>query len=153
MKSNKRIKLSESIKEKCKAFADQRIVGSESLYRSRGELNRDKMWHDIYIGTLAEFAVYKELKKIANNVTKPDLEIYSSRDKSYSADLMCDDLAIHVKSQGSRSAKLYKESWLFSKGDSIFVEDGSNAADILVFCIVHEDDTVEIKYSISRRIE
>ena len=146
MKSN-RITLSNHIKEKCKAFADQRIGGSENLYRQRGELNRDKMWYDIYIGTLAEFAVYKQLTKIASNVTKPDLEIYSARNKSYSADLVCDDLFVHVKSQGIKSAEAYGSSWLFSKGDKLFSED--NPEDILVFCIVHDDETVEIKHSIS----
>ena len=113
------IQLSYYIFDKCREFANKRIVDSEKQYRYRGENSKDKMLEDIMIGCMAEFAVYQYLKELGHDCTKPDLTIYKARKKSYSADLIASGYNVHVKSQSLKSIEKYGRSWLFQRTDSL----------------------------------
>jgi len=116
---------------KARDFARSRLLGSKKLYEYRGEVKEDKIFNDIVIGVMGEFAAAAYLRKKGyTKVTRPDLKIYEGKRKNYSADLTCnhgkDLLDIHVKSQGLTSAKRYGNSWLLQKSDKITKDPGEN---------------------------
>ncbi len=111
--------ISDELYEKCVKFANDRIGLSKHLYSYRGESNTDKMVEDIVIGTLGEWAIYLHLSELGYEVGEPDMEIYTTRRKSFSADLFFNDIKLHVKSQGIVSAKRYGNSWLLQRSDKI----------------------------------
>lgn len=133
---------------KAKNFAEARIGGSKDEYMKRGEANVAKMIEDIEYGAMAELAVYRLLKGLKLSCTKPDFKIYEKRKKSYSPDLICNGLNLHVKSQGTVSAKRYGSSWLFQKFDPLI--KNLDPKDILVLCIV-DGNTVHVKNLIGFR--
>lgn len=114
------IKLSNYYLKKCQDFANARIDGSKQLYAYRGESNIEKMKEDIVVGLMAEWGCYKWLKSLGLNPSKPDMKIYEGRRKSYSADIFCNDLRIHVKSQSEKSSARYGLSWLGQKTDKLW---------------------------------
>lgn len=145
-----KITINDYTSRKCSTFAKERIKTSAGLYKYRGETNMDKMVEDVKIGTMAEYAVFNYVKQLGFKCTKPDLKHYKAKDKSFSADLKADkvfvdektlewrDALIHVKSQGTKSAKAYGSSWLFQKQDKIF--RGEKDEEFLAFCIVDKRD-------------
>lgn len=137
-----RVKINSYYKKRCWEFAEKRINGSKNVYAYRGESNMEKMKQDIFIGLMAEWACYKYLKSKGIEVSKPDMKIYTGRRKSYAADLMNDDLKIHVKSQGVVSAKRYGLSWLGQKTDRLWTSPDPD--DYIMFTQV-DGNEVEIK--------
>ncbi|MBV6514164.1 MAG: hypothetical protein FMNOHCHN_03754 [Ignavibacteriaceae bacterium] len=136
------IQVTDSVLEKCTAFAKARMEGSKQLYRIRGELNDEKMKEDLIIGAIAEFAVYKLLKSKIKGLSKPDLKIYEKKKKSFSPDLQSDQACVHVKAQTEASAKAYGTSWLFQRTDKIFSEERKN--EYLCLCVVKQNRDTEI---------
>lgn len=132
------VKLPDEVMERCKEFAKIRAEGSAKVYQFRGEANRQKIYSDILLGTLSEFAVASVLP----NCTEPDLTIYEKKDKSYAKDLMFGPYHVHVKSQGETSAKRYGLSWVFQKTDPLVRSPQKH--DLLALCCVNNDLTVEI---------
>lgn len=126
----------------CEEFADRRMKDSEALYKSRGELSVAKIRKDITNGAIAEYAAHQYLQTLGITTTKPDLEIYEGRRKSFSADLTADGKTFHVKSQTKESADKYGLSWLFQEQDKIITLPGENS--FLVLCMVDGTD-VHIK--------
>jgi len=118
-----KIKISKYIYGKIEEFAQKRIQGSKNLYTYRGEKNNDKMINDIIVGTLGEYGVYQLISKQGLKCTKPDLKIYTTKRKSFAADLFASnskhDFSVHVKSQSLESEKRYGRSWLFQRSDSL----------------------------------
>jgi len=114
-----KIKISKYIYDKIEEFADLRIKGSEKLYKNRGEPNVIKIRQDIIIGAMGEWAVFRLLRERGFEFNKPDMKIYESKQKSFSADLSNDDYDIHVKSQGEVSINRYGHSWLMQRNDSL----------------------------------
>jgi hypothetical protein len=125
------IKLSRSEIEKCRDFANTRTDQSLSLYQFRGEHRRQKIFADIFYGTLAECAI----SNILPNCSKPDLEIYTVDKKSFSKDLKFKDLNIHVKSQGVDSANAYGISWIFQRQDPLLTSPSEK--DIFALALVY----------------
>lgn len=120
------IELDKTIIDKCTDFANKRIEGSSNLYRYRGESNKDKMIEDCIIGTLGEFAAHKYLSDKGIVVSEPDLTIYETKRKSFSADLFNEELKIHVKSQSEKSFKRYGMSYLLQRKDRIITSPENN---------------------------
>lgn len=121
------------------------MAGSEKLYRLRGELRNSKIWEDVYIGAVSEFAAYEYLNSIGFKVDAPDLSIHKKSKKSFSADFKSGDYNIHVKSQSAKSAKRYGLSWLFQKTDKLF--SAPSATDLFLFCkaITEKDEVLEVE--------
>lgn len=114
-----KIKVSKYIYDKCVEFAHQRIDASRDLYSYRGEHKEEKMIEDCIIGTVGEWGAYNYLKSHGIIVKKPDMNLYESKRKSFSADLYNDDFDFHVKSQGQQSIKRYGKSWLLQRYDRV----------------------------------
>lgn len=132
-----KLKISKEQMERARQFARQRIDKSADLYKCRGEDKLDKMIEDIVIGTVGEFGVAKYLRSKGYSCTRPDLNIYETKRKSFEQDLLCfeeSDLSIseisphkvHVKSQSVASSKRYGNSWLLQKSDSVTKNPGKD---------------------------
>lgn len=132
------IRLSADIIDKCRDFANKRTDKSLALYKQRGELNRQKIFADIFHGTLAEFAVSHFL----SGCSQPDLNIYDVPQKSYSKDLKFKDINIHVKSQALKASARYGLSWVFQKYDPLVLKPTKQ--DYLALTCVLPDLTVQI---------
>ena len=83
-------------------YAEKHLESSFEYYRLRNSnLSKSKALADIKLGKMAELGLYKILKAENKIVSKPDLEIYKSNQKSYAADLMAFDFKnvyhLHVK--------------------------------------------------------
>jgi hypothetical protein len=86
---------------------------------------------DIYIGKMAEFAVYNFISAQGKSVTFPDIEIYHGRKKSFDADLTVNnETPIHVKSCMENNG--YDNSWLFQPNDKLTTEPSDNEVIFLV---------------------
>lgn len=86
---------------------------------------------DIYIGKLAEFAVYNFILAQGKPVTFPDIEIYHGRKKSFEADLTVNnETPIHVKSCMETNG--YDNSWLFQPNDKLTTEPSESEVIFLV---------------------
>lgn len=114
-----KVKISKYIHDRCVQFAKDRIEHSSDLYRYRGETNKDKQIEDIVIGTCGEWGAYKFLRERGFTVAKPDMKIYSIRNKTFSADLTDGESLFHVKSQSVISRERYGASWLFQRSDCL----------------------------------
>ena len=126
--------------EKCRKFAEDRLVLSANCYKWRGEQNKSKMIEDILVGTLGEFGVYEYLKQKGIQVSEPDLKIYEQKRKSHSADLQSEEFKFHVKSQTSRSISRYGHSYLFQQKDKLVLSP--SAMDFVCFTSVDLDGRV-----------
>lgn len=122
----KKIKISDYIYTKVIDFANKRIEGSAALYKYRGESKTSKMKEDCIYGCLGEWGVYKFLRSKGIEVSKPDMKIYTTRRKSYDADLKTSKSKVHVKSQGEESANKYGHSWLLQRSDKVVKEPKNN---------------------------
>ncbi len=120
------IVISQEVYDRCVKFAEERIAGSAGLYAYRGEANKEKMVEDCIIGTLGEFGAYEYLKSKGISISEPDLTIYENKKKSFAADLLNQDLKIHVKSQSAKSHKRYGASWLLQRRDRVVQNPDSN---------------------------
>ena len=86
---------------------------------------------DIYIGKMAEFAVYNFISQQGKSVTFPDIEIYQGGKKSFNADLTVNnETPIHVKS--CMETHGYDNSWLFQPNDKLTTEPAENEVIFLV---------------------
>ena len=126
--------------ETCKQFAFARMGGSQALYAARGEHNISKMEEDIFVGAASEIACSNILKSLGIDCSSPDFSIYQTNFKSFSADLIANQVNLHIKSQTVKSANQYGASWLFQKEDKLFSPE--KARDLLLFCIVEGNKVV-----------
>lgn len=100
--------------EKIRDFVQKRKE-DHVLYVKRGGFREE----DIWVGAMAEFAAYYYLQERGEECSAPDLNIYTSKEKSYDADLRSNRRFFHVKGQSLRSQKLYGDSWLVQRYDKI----------------------------------
>ncbi len=136
----KTIKISDHFYNKCTQFATEQIPTSSDEYKRRGSKSSEKIKQDITIGKMAEVAAYLYLKDFCT-MKKPDFKIYEKKDKSFSADLICEGYHFHIKSQSVSQSKKYGMSWVFQRRDSLLTK--TKPEDILVLCQV-DDREVEI---------
>lgn len=148
----KLVRISQHFYNNCVNFANKRIGKSSDLYSRRGEKRIEKILNDIVTGTVGEYGVYKYLKSQNVITSKPDLEIYEKRNKSFDADLYNDEVKIHVKSQGTASAKRYGNSWLLQRSDRVTRNPGKNeyyaftevdGKDVIILGIVKCSDIIK----------
>lgn len=126
---NSKILISEDLLNKCMTFAKSSVSSSldKYAYRHNFDINDplaveraiDKFSKDICCGKIGEELVYSIFSEKIPGLSKPDYNIYSKKDKSWSSDLKDKDslLSIAVKSQDIRSSINYGDSWVFQIGD------------------------------------
>jgi hypothetical protein len=130
--------LNEVDKKECLDFA-QKVVSTNTLkYAQRNQTDIDKIIEDIYVGKIAEYAVYNWLKSKGKAVQKPDTEIYQARYKSFDADLKDDKFNYHIKCMRRESAARFGLSWSFQIEDKLLTKPKTN--DVLVLCQYNEDN-------------
>lgn len=110
--------VSEDIIKKCRKFANDSIESSYNHWKKRNIYSKDRVIEDITIGKIGEWAAYKFLKMQGFKMSKPDLNVYHSKQKSFDADLSCGDISFHCKSQGAESASKYGNSWILQYSGS-----------------------------------
>lgn len=118
----------------CVEFAVSSVESSKDHYASRNQFDVDKIKNDIYLGKVAEYAVYNHYYQNFGKISKPDVKVYRGKDKSYDADLKTKKSLVHVKSYFSKSS--YPPSWVFQKSDPLVHSPKEN--DVIILCIVDE---------------
>lgn len=134
--------IQEQTMKRCRDFAEQRLAGSSRLYKQRGEKWVQKIYEDIVHGTAAEFAVKQFLDSQGVECSEPDLTIYTSKQKSFNADLCSGGKKLHVKSQSADSAARHGLSWTFQNQDKLLWQPAKE--DYVVFCKV-KDNMIQLK--------
>jgi len=111
--------ISEDINNKCLAFAKASVSSSSDKYARRQQFDVEKIMKDIKIGKIGEEGVYEKVSILYPELSKPDHQIYSKKDKSWSPDLIDSESGLHlaVKSQGIESALAFEDSWVFQYND------------------------------------
>ncbi len=117
----------------CSAFSNEVYQTNKDIYAQRNQNNESKVKNDIYIGKLAEFAVYNYLLSKGKIVSAPDIMIYESKKKSYDADLYINkDSPLHVKSCIDTGSQY--NSWLFQPNDPVTNEPTED--DMISFVVI-----------------
>lgn len=98
----------------CKKFSES---VDTSHYSKRGQNNEQKRQKDALVGKLGEFAVYHSFKDKVSNMTQPDVQIYTAKQKSWDFDLKGDGVNLHVKTQDIEQGEKYGVSWIFQYGN------------------------------------
>jgi hypothetical protein len=120
-------------------FAEEVYDTNREMYESRNQSNRKKVIADIYLGKMAEFAVWNLLQKQGKDATFPDIMIYQANKKSYDADITAGDTKIHVKS--CIAMGLYPVSWVFQPNDPVTINPSNK--DFLALVSIEEDKYFE----------
>jgi hypothetical protein len=118
----------------CVDFSVNSVESSRVHYASRNQFDLNKIKNDIYLGKVAEYAVYNHYYQNFGKISKPDLKIYIGKEKSYDADLKTKKSLVHVKSFFSKSG--YNPSWVFQKNDSLVHSPEKN--NVIILCIIDE---------------
>lgn len=98
----------------CKKFSES---VDTSHYSKRGQNNEQKRQKDALVGKLGEFAVFQSLKGKVPNITEPDVQVYSAKQKSWDFDIKGDGINLHVKTQDIEQGEKYGVSWIFQYGN------------------------------------
>jgi hypothetical protein len=124
----------------CREFANKSDV---SLYTRRARITEEKAREDVFIGKLAEFAVYRTTA----GCTLPDVNIYENKRKTWAPDLKLEDgTPIHVKAQTIEKAKKYGLSWIFEATDrGVF----KNRTGFCAFCISYPNGVIDTAHFVS----
>lgn len=134
-------KPSDKTKKFVKEFSKDVVNTTKNYIRNRNQTNVDKMITDHYYGKLGELAVWHYFSKTKNiEMSPPDFKITSK--KSFDADLNLSEYNIHVKSQHIGQANRFGISWMLQKTDKLV--SSPKDVDLFAFCIVDENDNVEI---------
>lgn len=135
------VKLPADIVEKCREFAFKRADDSLALYKHRGEARRQKIFADIFYGTLAEFAVFLSLRP--GSCSEPSLDLLEVKKKSFEPDLVYGKYRLHIKSQAEEQSEKYGLSWCFQRQDPLLIKPGDY--DLIGLCTVLPDLSVQIQ--------
>lgn len=120
-------------------FAHEVYETNREMYASRNQDNRLKVIADIYLGKMAEFAVWNLLQRQGKDATFPDIMIYKANKKSYDADITSGDTKIHVKS--CIAMGLYPVSWVFQPNDPLTISPSNK--DFLALVSIEEEKFFE----------
>jgi hypothetical protein len=144
----------------CTLFSSEVFHTNKDMYASRNQTNENKVRSDIYMGKMAEFAVYNYLISKGKICSAPDVMIYTAKQKSYDADLLINGIApLHVKSCMVVSG--YDNSWVFQPNDPLVtspLEDETIAlvsvtSDGVFDCYIVKATDVLFMYKPARKIE
>lgn len=120
----------------CDLFSKEVFYNSESgktyIDRTKGNASENKIISDIYLGKMAEYAVWNYLMSQDKLPTEPDISIYPNKIKSYDADLKIGDTKIHVKSCVYNER--FPNSWVFRPNDPIVKNPDDN--DFVALCVL-----------------
>ncbi len=109
--------ISDEMYQKCDKFAKDSVLTSADKYARRNQFDIEKIKKDIRNGKLGEQGVCNLLREKFPQLSDPDYEIYSKKDKSWAPDLNDPSgIRIAVKSQDIDSSINYGESWVFQYG-------------------------------------
>ena len=106
-------------------------------YIERKQSDVKKIIADIYIGKMAEYAVWNYLQRDGKDATFPDIAIYPAKKKSYDADITCGDIKIHVKS--CIAMGVYPISWVFQPNDPVTINPSNK--DFLSLVSIEDDNS------------
>ena len=126
------VKLNKEDIGKCEAFANE-CVGTNN-YARRGQKNVTKRIADIIQGKMAELAVAYALTDMGMEVTAPDFEVYTAKNKKHGTDLLVNGKPVEIKSQAIESMKNYGASWLLEKRAIEKIKDH-----LFIFCTIIDD--------------
>lgn len=114
-----KFEISKEIFEKCVKFGLDSAPSSSDKYARRNQSDPIKIAKDIRNGKIAEEMAYAKVVDKYPNLSQPDFNIYTKKDKSWDPDLKDADSSIRVavKSQDIESALHYGESWVFQFGN------------------------------------
>jgi len=130
MTMNSKFDISTETLDKCRRFGADSVSSSLDKYAFRHgfdvndpdavERAVSKFSKDITIGKIGEEFVYRKYVERIPELSPPDYNIYSIKDKSWEPDLkdLSSNLSIAVKSQDIRSKIDNSESWVFQLGSN-----------------------------------
>jgi hypothetical protein len=110
-KTPQKIILDSSLILKAKQFAEG-VVGTVD-YTDSNQSIKTKIQDDHFISKLGEEAVKQLFESRGNKVIGPDYTIYHGKRKSWSADLVINEIEVAVKTQKKSAANKYGLSWTF----------------------------------------
>jgi hypothetical protein len=112
---NKTLTIHDDILAKCDEFSLKSAPTNLSALSRRGQYNIDAIKRQIKTGKIAETLVYSEISKDYPDLTEPDFNIYTKKNKSWAPDLKDkqSNLRLAVKAQEYESSLQYHESWVF----------------------------------------
>lgn len=113
-------------------FAKACIDTNEDEYSRRNQSNKNKIVSDIYNGKLAEIMVFRLFKKRKQSPKPIDFLIYSSKEKSFEADMLTNKHNVHIKS--CKDDTKFPNSWLFQPWDDLVVNP--NEFDVIVLVVL-----------------
>lgn len=117
----------------CLGFSEKSVDSSIDQYSKRSQNNIEKIKDDIYLGKVAEYAIYNHYKSQDKKISLPDITIYDAKHKSYDADLtLSNQYSIHVKSHYIKSQ--FPTSWVFQKTDPLI--KSPSTSDIIALCVI-----------------
>lgn len=144
----------------CTLFSNEVYHTNKEMYASRNQTSETKVKADIYIGKMAEFAVFNYLVSKGKDCSAPDILIYEGNKKSYDADLFVNGSSpLHVKS--CVDSRIYSNSWVFQPNDPLVTNPAEDEAIALVIIrpdavfdcyIVKAPDVIDM-YRAPRKIE
>lgn len=112
--------ISDDLILKCREFANKSTSTSSDKYARRGQSNVEKINNDIMHGKIGEEIAYMHLSKIIKDLSKPDYNIYESKDKNWDTDLKGSNIKIAVKTQDIQSEIHFSRSWVFQYGNGVY---------------------------------
>jgi len=135
---SKKVKITNSDKQRSKDFAKASVASSKDYYATRSQTDVSKIEEDIAIGKAVEFAVCRYYQSLGHNVEEPDCKVYKGYGKSYDADLLLNanngkQYNLHIKS--CRENSNFPVSWLFQKNDSLVTRPADN--DRVCLCTIN----------------
>jgi len=98
----------------CTDFAHKEYETTKYQRARRNQNNKDRIIQQTITGKVGEFAVMFFLLEKNNEVSTPDMTV--TYNKSFDADLTCNKIPLHVKSQRKESSDKFGVSWTFQKG-------------------------------------
>ena len=134
--------LPDKIKQQVDQFCDKMRESSAQYYLARRKANPGKVYEQIKVGKLAEFAARSYLVqnlKLPGDVV-PDLQVYEHKNKNWEPDLKYIDYSIHIKSCTVSSAETYGESYTYQAIDPLLRTDAPRD----YCCFVLYDDKNDI---------
>ena len=121
---------------------------NKEQYDKRNQTQRSKVESDIYIGKMAEFAVWNFLINQSKSATFPDIGVYPKELKSFDADITSGDVKIHVKC--CMEVWDYQNSWVFQPNDSLCTSPSEK--EFIAFVICSPDKKFEAYFVLASKV-
>lgn len=110
-----KISLDSHLISKAKKFSE--AVVSTVDYQDSNQSIKSKIQDDHFISKLGEEGAKKVFEERGNKVIGPDYTIYEGKKKSWTADLIVNEIEVAVKTQKKSAAKKYGLSWTFQNSE------------------------------------